>query len=177
MDTSTGDSDREVVAGGFDGEGVVEKLVLYGIVIVEAEEGVLAEHIRQAEEVEMERMIADDESVIGEGAEKYRLFGGYDAERLLDRFDTRNEVCVGTGAANAREELGNRGDGLTLHRVRVEALEFLDGEFDFLHGSILDEHIQPGRSFDLGDFFDGELADFGYLMHRRENAKFKMQSF
>lgn len=166
MDASPRDEDREVIAGSLDREGIVEELVLYGIVIVEAKEGVLAEHIGETEEVEMECMIADDESVIGEGAENHRLFGGYDAKRLLDRFDTCDQVRVGAGAANAREELGNRGDGFSLHCVRVEALEFLNGKFNFFDGAVFDKHVQPGRPFDLGDFFDAELTEFGYLMHR-----------
>lgn len=36
MNASSGDGDREVIAGGFHGEGVVQELVLNGIVIIEA---------------------------------------------------------------------------------------------------------------------------------------------
>ena len=167
MDASPRNGDREVVAGGFDGEGVVKELVLYGIVVIESEEGVSSEHIRKAEEVEMERVIADDESVIGEGAEEHRLFRWYDAKCLLHRLDTCDQMRVGAGAANAREELRDRRDRLSFHRMRVEAFEFLDGELDFCHLSVFEEYIESRGAFHLGDFLDGKLTEFGYLMHRK----------
>jgi len=115
----------------------------------------------------MERVIADDESVIGEGAEEHRLFRWHDAKCLLDRLDTCYKMRVGAGAANAREELGDRRDRFPLHCVRVEALEFLDGEFDFVYLSIFEKHIESRGAFHLGDFLDRELAQLGYLMHRK----------
>ncbi len=167
MDTSPRNGDREVIAGGLHRESVVEELVLYGIIIIKSEERVFAEHIRKAEEVEMERVIADDESVIGEGAEEHRLFRWHDAKCLLDRLDTCYKMRVGAGAANTCEELRDRRDRLSFHCVRVEALEFLDGEFDFFHLSILEKHIESRGAFHLGDLFNGELTEFGYLMHRK----------
>lgn len=166
MNASPRDGDCEVVAGGFHGEGVVQELVLNGIVVIEAQERVFPEEIGEAEEIEMERVIANDEAVVGEGPEEHRLFAWDDTERFFDRFDACDQVGVRAGAANAREELRNRGDRLAFHGVRVEALKFFDGEFHFFHGAIFDKHIEPGRAFDLGEFFDGELAEFGYLVHR-----------
>ncbi len=166
MDTSSGDGDREVIAGGFDRESVVQELMLNGIVIVEAQERIFAKHVRQTKKVEMKRMIADDETVIGECPEQHGLFAWNESKRFLDRLDACDQVGVGAGAADARHELGDCRDGLAFHRVRVEALEFFDGEFDFFDGAVFNKHIQPGRAFDLGNFLNAELAQFGYLMHR-----------
>ena len=166
MNASSRDGDRKVIAGGFYGEGVVQELMLNRIIIVEAQERVFPEEVREAEEVEMERVIANDESVIGEGAQEHGLFAWDDAKRFLDRFDACDQVRVRAGAANAREKLRNGGDRFAFHRVRVEALEFFDSEFYFLHLSIFDKYIESGCAFDFGEFFDTELAEFGYLMHR-----------
>ena len=68
MNASPCDGDCEVIAGGFHGEGVVQELVLNGIVVIEAQKRVFSEEVGEAKEVEMERVIANDESVIGEGA-------------------------------------------------------------------------------------------------------------
>ena len=114
----------------------------------------------------MERVIANDESVIGEGSQEHRLFAWDNAERFLDRFDARNQVSVGASAADSCEELRNRRYGLALHGVRVETLEFFDSELNFLHLSVFDKHIEPGRALDFGKLFDAELAEFGYLVHR-----------
>ena len=176
MDASSGDGDREVVAGGFYGEGVVQELMLERIVIVEAQERVFPEEVGETEEVEMECVIANDQSVIGERAEEHRLFAWDDAERLLDRLDARDQMRVGAGAADAREKLGNRGDRLAFHGVRVEAFEFLDGEFHFFYGAVFDKHIETGRPFDFGEFFDAELTQLGYLMHRIGNKRRRVSS-
>ena len=114
----------------------------------------------------MECVIANDESVVGEGAQEHGLLAWDNAERLLDCLDACDQVGVRAGAANAREKLRNGGDRFAFHRVRVEALEFFDGEFHFFYGAVLDKHIESGRALDFGEFFDGELAEFGYLMHR-----------
>lgn len=166
MDASSGDGDCEVVAGGFHSEGIMEELVLDRVVIIESQERVFAEEVGETEEIEMERVIAYDESMIGEGAQKHGLLARNNAKCFLDRFDACDEVCVRAGAANAREELRNGSDRFAFHSVRVEALEFFDGEFYFLHLSIFDKHIETGRTLDFGEFFDVELAEFGYLMHR-----------
>lgn len=102
----------------------------------------------------MERVIANDETVVGEGAQEHGLFAWDNAECFLDRFDACDQVRVRAGAANAREELRNGGDWFAFHGVRVESLEFLDGEFHFLHLSIFDKHIEAGGTFHLGELFD-----------------------
>ena len=166
MNASPGDGDREVIAGGFHGEGVVQELVLNGVVVIEAQKRVFPEEVGEAEKIEMERVIANDEAVVGEGPEEHRLFARDDTERFLDRFDACDQVGVRAGAANAREELRNGGNRLAFHGMRVETLEFFDSEFHFFYGAIFDKHIEPGRAFDLGEFIDAELTEFGYLVHR-----------
>ena len=166
MNASPRDGDCEVVAGGFHSEGVVQELVLNGIVVIESQERVFPEEVGEAEEIEMERVIANDETVIGEGAQEHGLFARDDPKCFLDRLNARDQMGVRAGAADAREELWDGGDRLAFHGVRVESLEFFDGEFYLFHFSIFNEHVHTSRSLDLGEFLDTELAEFGYLMHR-----------
>lgn len=176
MNASSGDGDREVVAGGFYGEGVVQELMLKRIVIVEAQERIFPEEVGETEEIEMECVIANDQSVISERAKEHRLFAWDDAECFLDRLDARDQMRVGAGAADAREKLGDRGDRLAFHGVRVEAFEFFDGEFHFFYGAVFDKHIETSRPFDFGEFFDAELTQLGYLMHRIGNKRRRVSS-
>ena len=168
MDTSTSDSNCEMIAGRFDRKGIMEELVLNGIVIVKAEERIFAKEIRETEEVEVECVIADDESVIGEGAQEHGLLARHDAESFLDSLDTCDQMRIGTCATDTREELRNRSNRLSFHGVRIETLEFLDGEFHFFDRAVFDKHVHASRTFDFGELFDAELTEFGYLMHRME---------
>ena len=55
--------------------------------------------------------------------------------------------------------------GFAFHGVRVESLEFFDGEFYLFTSPFSMNTFKPAAPFDLGNFLDRKLAEFGYLMH------------
>ena len=83
-----------MIPGSLDLEGVMQDLVLFRVALVKVEERVLAIDVRHDEEVEMERVVPDHEAMHREAFQDLGLLGRFDAERVLHRFDVREQMRV-----------------------------------------------------------------------------------
>lgn len=127
-------------------------------IVGDIKDRVNAKDIGHGEEVKVEGMVADHESVVGEAAEDFCLFGELNALGFFDGFEGSKEVGDGASTADAGEERGYADRRFTGDGSGVEAAVVLDFKFQVGDLTIIDNDFQASRAFDFSDSVDGDFA-------------------